>query len=114
MSIQATATPPPVFVSDTYRQKLLMLCTSGCDPASGVVAWSLYDGSGAYEFEASDMVDDGTPPYASVVAAMRDGWRVMQIPAIQTGTDTNNHQLGTLPFEWYLEQWVSIEGDSNA
>ncbi len=109
MQESSIITTPPVFVSDTYRQKLLMLCTSTCDPASSVVAWSLYDGSGHYDFDASDMTDDPTPPYASVLEAMRGGWRVMQVPAIQTGTATQNYELGALPFEWVLEQWESID-----
>jgi hypothetical protein len=114
MPLSSISPAPPVFVSDTYRQKLLMLCTGGCDPASNVVAWSLYDGSGAYNFDASDMTDDPTPPYGSVLAAMRDGWRVMQVPVMQTGTTTNNYELGVMPFEWYLEQWVSITGAIDA
>ncbi len=104
----ATQTRPPVFVSDTYRQKLLMVCTDSNDPSSKIIAWSLHDGTGTYEFDASDVTDDPTPPYFSVLEAMRDGWRVMQVPVMQPGLDHHNYQLGVLPYEWILEQWEII------
>jgi hypothetical protein len=66
-----------------------------------VVGWSLYDGTVASEFEASG---DAELPYSSVLAAMRDGWRVLQISTLQTVDPGAARQLSYLRFETVLEQ----------
>lgn len=100
------------FVSDTYRQKLLLAYTKSNDAGSEIIAWSLYDGTGRYEFEASDLAEEDCAPYHSIVDAMRDGWRVLQIPRMDMPRAQNhdNYELGTLPYEWALEQWERIDG----
>jgi hypothetical protein len=60
------------------RQQLLVLCAASPDLESDVVAWSFYDGAGD---RTSMSGDADVPPYGSVLLAMRDGWRVMQLPA---------------------------------
>ncbi len=97
-----------LFVSDTYRQKLLMVCTESNTPNSAIIAWSLHDGTGAYDFDASDLYDPAEPPYPHILAAMRAGWRVMQVPTMHNGSNHQNYELGVLPYEWILEQWECI------
>lgn len=63
---------PPIL-----RQKLLILYTKTPDLKSEVGAWSIYDGSGDAHHTTGD---SDTPPYRSVLAAMKDGWRVLQLP----------------------------------
>jgi hypothetical protein len=87
------------------RQKLLILYSASSNLASDVVGWSLYDGTSLSEFEASG---DAKPPYASVLAAMRDGWRVIQLSALQTVDPGASRQLGYLRFETVLEQLVEV------
>ena len=53
---------------------ILYLAHSGLD--SAVVSWSFYDGTGRSKPMAAD---SDTPPYSSGVAAMRDGWRLIQL-----------------------------------
>ena len=55
------------------RQKLLVLYAHSPDLNSRTVAWSAYDGTGQEKHTTGDSEE---PPYESVVAAMRDGWRV--------------------------------------
>jgi len=83
------------------RQKLLILYCENSSLTSGVVGWSLYDGTGAYEFDASDEAD---PPYASVLAAMRDGWRVLQLPSLHVVDAGAERQPSYLRFEVVLER----------
>lgn len=83
------------------KQKLLLLYSSDSSLTSAIVAWSLYDGTGAYEFDASD---DAAPPYASVLAAMRDGWRVIQLPVLQSVDPGPDRRLSYLRFETVLEK----------
>ena len=74
--------------SRTMKQKILVLYLHNPDLNSRVVAWSLYDGTGAqpdvpekdnrYGAPTGSAAD---PPYESVVDAMRDGWRVVQFHA---------------------------------
>ncbi len=105
MHKQCTGTMPKLSASAKCRQKLLLLCSSGSGPESELVAWSLYDGSGAYDFNASDLCESDEPPFASVLAAMQSGWRVVQSPQMKTGTCDEDYQLGALPYEWMLELW---------
>ena len=89
------------------RQKLLILYSASSSLSSPVVGWSLYDGTGVDEFEASDNTgDDGRPPYPSVLGAMRDGWRVIQLPVLHAVDPGAAQELSYLRFETVLEQLV--------
>ncbi|MCX6369376.1 MAG: hypothetical protein NTX57_22115, partial [Armatimonadetes bacterium] len=59
------------------RQKLLVLYLHYPSLNSGVCAWSIWDGTGK---EHHTTGDSDTPPYNSVIEAMKDGWRVIQFP----------------------------------
>lgn len=61
------------------RQKILVLylATSALD--SEVRGWSTYDGTGA---STPTTGDGSTPPYATGLEALLDGWRVIQFPQL--------------------------------
>ena len=87
------------------RQKLLVLCLANPDLDSRVVAWSSYDGTG----ETYPMAGDADePPYPSVLAAMRDGWRVLQFPALASPPLGLEHRTAFLRFEYVLEKLVEL------
>lgn len=92
------------------RQQLLVLCLADPDLESHTVAWSLYDGAKAETDLQMQTGDSMTPPYASVLAAMRDGWRVIQFPQLPHYSRGAEHDLGHLPFEYVLERFVDIGG----
>ena len=80
-------------------QSVLILWTSHPDLGCGICAWSRYepgrhDGTG----------EDDQPPYASVLAAMDDGWRVVQFPRPLPVIPGAEHQLGFLKHEYILER----------
>lgn len=90
------------------RQQLLILHLALPDLNSKTVAWALYDGSlpaGEIQMNAGDQME---PPYESVVAAMQDGWFVIQIPPLPTYFRGSEHENGHLPFEYVLERKVTI------
>lgn len=88
------------------RQKLLILYSADSSLTSRVIGWSLYDGTGQYDFEASG---EPVPPlYPSVLGAMRDGWRVIQLPVLQAVDPGAAQQLSYLRFETVLEQMVEL------
>ena len=90
------------------RQQILVLYLSESSLDSGTVAWSKYDGATSKGDPQMESGDSDTPPYASVLDAMRDGWFVIQIspmPVYQSGYE---HELGYLPYEFVLERKVTI------
>jgi hypothetical protein len=67
------------------------------------MAWSFFDGAG----RSTGMSGDSeTPPYASVLAAMKEGWRVIQLPAPQPRFPGHEHETSHLRFEYVLEKLV--------
>lgn len=98
-----TASPP---ARGTLRQKLLVLYTANSSPDTEVIAWSLYDGASDRTYEAAG---DAVPPYASVLAAMRDGWRVIKYPDLRPPSPGQEYDLSYLEFEFVLEKLESID-----
>ena len=50
--------------------------------------------------------DEEQPPYGSVLDAMRDGWFVIQIPALPYFPHGLEHETAHLPYEYVLERKV--------
>jgi len=83
------------------RQQLLFLSVANPSPASTVVAWSSFDGTGRTHGMAGD---SDVPPYETVLDAMRDGWRVLQAPTLVPAAEGQEHQTAFLRFEYMLEK----------
>ena len=81
------------------RQMLLYLYSKSTNPRSSLSAWTLYDPA------ASDdpVLPSQDVPYASVLDAVRDGWRIVQFPRpeVYRFSDLDNAYLG---FEFILEK----------
>ena len=85
------------------RQQILILCLATPDLGSPVLAWSFYDGTG----RATGMSGDSDkPPFPSVLAAMKEGWRVMQFPMPMARAAGHEHETSHLRFEYVLERMV--------
>ncbi|WOO43353.1 hypothetical protein [Rubellicoccus peritrichatus] len=83
------------------RQKLMLLYLGNASLESHTIAWSIYDGTGEYEYEAKGTPE---PPYASVLEAMRDGWRVIQLPVLQAPEKGREYETNYLKYEVALEK----------
>lgn len=59
------------------RQKILILYSHTPDLNSSIGGWAVYDGTGKEHHTTGDSAE---PPYNSVLDAMKDGWRVIQLP----------------------------------
>ena len=92
--------------SSNLRQKLLLLYLHSPDLGSKVVAWSGYDGTGKDVHTSGDATE---PPYASVVDAMRDGWRVVQFPQQFPAYPGMEYNTSYLKFEYILEKLEAID-----
>lgn len=101
--------PPPLTpAGDTgtpLRQQLLFLWCSHPSPASETVAWSVFDGASSHDRTTGDADE---PPYPSVIAAMRDGWRVLQVAQQHPPGAGLEHRTSYLPYEFILERLVPL------
>lgn len=87
------------------RQKLLILYAQSPDLRSGIGAWTIFDGTGQEEHTTGDAE---TPPYKSVFDAMKDGWRVIQLPQQFPAYPGMELSTSFLRFECVLEKLEEI------
>ena len=87
------------------RQKLLVIYAHSPDLNSATVAWSTYDGTGQEKHTTGDSQE---PPYPSVVAAMKGGWRVIQFPAQHPAFPGMEYNTAYLKYEYILEQLEDV------
>lgn len=88
----------------TWRQQVLCLWLANSDLSTPVIAWSRYDGASAHDLRGLE----DAPPYANAVAAMRDGWRVLQMSLPQAHREDTGHTTDYLPHAVILERFVEI------
>ena len=81
------------------RQTLLYLYSKSTNPRSSLSAWTLYDPAVADD----PVLPSQEVPYASVLDAVRDGWRIVQFPRpeVYRFSDLDNSYLG---YEFILEK----------
>ena len=90
------------------RQQILILHLALPNLESDTIAWALYDGTTAPGTLPMQSGDSYEVPYPSVLDAMRDGWNVLQLPALPTYVSGHEHESGHLPYEYVLERKVTI------
>lgn len=76
------------------------------DLYSSVGAWTIYDSTGAKEAHTTG--DTEKPPYTSVFDAMKDGWRVLQLPQQFPAYPGMELTTAFLRFEYVLEKIVEV------
>jgi hypothetical protein len=88
-------------IVEESRQLVLYLNSKSSNMRSPVASWMLYDATQPQE----PTLPSQQPPYESVLAAVADGWRIVQFPDIKRYTyqGVNNDYLG---FEFILEKMV--------
>ena len=85
------------------RQQVLVLYLANSALDSPVIAWSLYDGTGA---ERRMTGDDDEPPYKTGLAALQDGWRLFQASQLLPHPRGEEFDLAYLKYEFFFEKWV--------
>jgi len=85
----------------------LVLYAHSPDLNSKVVAWSLFDGTTEKQ---PSTASEKSPPYESVVAAMREGWRVIQFPQQFPAYPGTEYTTSFLKFEYILEKLEAVDG----
>ena len=87
------------------RQKVLVLYLKNSALDSPVLGWAQYDGTGETLHMAGD---DDTPPYATGLAALRDGWRLFQASQLLPHPRGEEFDLAYLKYEFFFEQMVEV------
>lgn len=87
------------------RQRVLVLYLRSSALDSGVAAWAEYDGSGARTHMAGDSEE---PPYPSGLAALRDGWRLIQASPLTPHGVGDEFRTGYLKYEFFFEKLVDV------
>jgi hypothetical protein len=91
------------------RQQILILHLAYSSLESKTIAWAFFDGAASADKKQMQSGDEETPPYNSVLAAMRDGWNVLQIPALPVYVAGHEHESGHLPYEYVLERKIDLD-----
>ena len=94
--------------SDTSRQKILVLYLSSSSLAAGVVAWSLYDGTGEYLHMPGDTEE---APYQTGIEALKDGWRLIQASPLIQHMEGDEFKTGYFKYEFFFEKIINKEHD---
>jgi hypothetical protein len=87
------------------RQQVLYLWLAEGDLATPVVGWAFHDGA---EGKGPDL-PEGKPPYATGVAALVDGWNLLQSPPPNNVEPMQAYETGGLVNEFVFERRVEFE-----
>jgi hypothetical protein len=95
-----------VITQPSVRQQVLVLylATSALD--SPVIGWSTYDGTGR---TAPTTGDSDEPPYETGVAALLDGWRLLQASQLLPPYPGHEYQVSFLKHEFLFERLVTLD-----
>ena len=92
--------------ASTTRQQVLVLHLASPALDSEVVSWGLYDGTGRAAHMAGDQ---DQPPYPTGLAALRDGWRVLQIPQLIPPGAGLEHTTSHLRYGFLFEKLEEVQ-----
>ena len=83
------------------RQVILYLYSKSTNMRSAVASWAFYDPTEPH----GPKLPSDEAPYASVMDAVGDGWRVVQfpVPTLYEYSELDNRYLG---YEFVLEKWT--------
>jgi hypothetical protein len=87
------------------RQEVLVLYLSNSSLDSRVVSWTRYNSPG----RSSEVADEPEPPYATGVAALEDGWRLIQAAQLVPANAGMEYAISFQKFEFWLERLNSVE-----
>ncbi len=87
----------------TLRQQVLVLYLANSALDSWVVGWSRYDGTGRTTPTSGDSDE---PPYETGVAALLDGWRLIQASQLVPPSPGHEYDVSFLKHEFFFERIV--------
>lgn len=87
------------------RQQVLVLYLSDSALDSKVTGWAQYDGTGRTDYATGDSAE---PPYETGLAALRDGWRLIQAAQLIPPQPGHEWDTSFLKHEFYFERLEEI------
>ena len=85
----------------TPRQQVMHLWLASPALDSGVIGWAFYDGT-----DGSGPALPGDPPYITGVAALVDGWHLLQISALLLASPGCERETSYLQHEFVFSRIV--------
>ena len=76
------------------------------------VAWARYEASKGTGIK--DLVEEDEPPYKNAMAAMRDGWQVIQMGELKQRSEEDGYELGPLPYQTVLSKFNERQEEEDA
>ena len=87
------------------RQQVLVLYLNTSALDAGVVGWSVYDGTGQTRPTTGDSDE---PPYETGLAALQDGWRLIQSAQLIPPYPGHEYDVSFLKHEFIFEKLVTV------
>lgn len=87
----------------SLRQQVLLLWLAGPSLEAGVLGWTFYDGSDGAGPQLS-----GDRPYATGLATLVDGWRLIQMSALQPPIPGHERETSFLKHEFMFERMIDV------
>jgi len=69
-------------------------------------AWAYYEAS---KGPVRDLIEESEPPYQNAMAAMRDGWQVIQMSEFKQRSFEDGYELGPLPYQTVLAKFNELQ-----
>ena len=88
----------------TQRQQILYLWANGSALDSGTIGWAFHDGT----YGRGPSLPDATPPYGNGVAALCDGWMLLQSSQLMAPLPGNEHLNEYLEHEFVFERRLDV------
>ena len=70
-------------------------------------AWARYEASKGTGIK--DLIEERKPPYKNAMAAMRDGWQVIQMSEYLQRSEVDGYELGPLPYQTVLSRFREMQ-----
>lgn len=86
------------------RQQILYLWTMGSSLDRRVIGWAFHDGTNG----SGPGLPDEDPPYPTGVAALTDGWMLLQSSQLIPPAPGQEHVNSYLEYEFVLERRVDV------
>jgi hypothetical protein len=90
-------------MSAVARQQVLYLWANGSGLDSGTIGWAFHDGTEG----TGPQLPGSSPPYPNGVAALRDGWMLLQSSQLVPPQPGEEHVNSYLEYEFVFERRVS-------
>ena len=90
----------------TLKQQVLVLYLESSALDTQVKAWAIYDGTGRSRHMAGD---SDTPPFKTGLAALEDGWRLIQAAPLIAHDTGDEFRTGYLKYEFFFEKLVQFD-----